>query len=64
MKKKGFPKGSVCKPCWELRYCPYGYLVEYFPILSKNYDIDEIKAKYEDSLKNFTSGKLKTEEDV
>lgn len=23
---------SVCKPCWELKYCPYGPLVENFPI--------------------------------
>lgn len=23
----------VCKPCWELRYCPYGPLVEQFPLL-------------------------------
>lgn len=23
----------VCKPCWELRYCPYGPLVEDFPFL-------------------------------
>src|SRR6266404_5352845 len=22
-----------CKPCWELRYCPYGPLVEDFPVL-------------------------------
>ncbi len=22
-----------CKPCWELRYCPYGPLVEDFPLL-------------------------------
>lgn len=22
---------SVCKPCWELKYCPYGPLVEQFP---------------------------------
>jgi hypothetical protein len=21
----------VCKPCWELKYCPYGPLVEDFP---------------------------------
>jgi len=28
---KPFPKDSVCKPCWELKYCPYGYLVEYSP---------------------------------
>jgi hypothetical protein len=24
---------NVCKPCWELKYCPYGPLVETFPIL-------------------------------
>jgi hypothetical protein len=23
---------SVCKPCWELKYCPYGPLVEQFPL--------------------------------
>ncbi len=23
---------SVCKPCWELKYCPYGSLVEQFPL--------------------------------
>ena len=32
------PKGwkerteHVCKPCWELKYCPYGRIVELFPI--------------------------------
>ncbi len=24
---------KVCKPCWELKYCPYGPLVEQFPLL-------------------------------
>lgn len=24
---------KVCKPCWELHYCPYGPLVEDFPLL-------------------------------
>src|SRR5947209_11233544 len=23
----------VCKPCWELKYCPYGPLVEQSPLL-------------------------------
>jgi hypothetical protein len=23
----------VCKPCWELKYCPYGPMVEGFPLL-------------------------------
>jgi hypothetical protein len=28
----------VCKPCWELRYCPYGPLVEQSPILPPTRD--------------------------
>ena len=24
---------NICKPCWELKYCPYGPLVEEFPLL-------------------------------
>jgi HNH endonuclease len=24
--------GRLCKPCWELKYCPYGPLVEEFPL--------------------------------
>lgn len=24
---------NICKPCWELNYCPYGPLVEEFPLL-------------------------------
>ena len=24
---------QICKPCWELKYCPYGPLVEDFPLL-------------------------------
>jgi hypothetical protein len=32
MAKQKFPEGSVCKPCWELKYCPYGPLVEFFPL--------------------------------
>jgi hypothetical protein len=23
---------AICKPCWELKYCPYGPLVEQFPV--------------------------------
>jgi len=23
---------NICKPCWELKYCPYGPLVEKFPL--------------------------------
>lgn len=26
--------GNVCKPCWELGWCPYGQLVEAYPTIS------------------------------
>jgi hypothetical protein len=31
---KKLPKGWPYKPCWELKYCPYGPLVEFFPLLN------------------------------
>jgi HNH endonuclease len=42
-RKKGFPPGSACKPCWELKYCPYGPLVEFFPLHPEEDDIDKIR---------------------
>ena len=45
MRRKQFPKGSVCKPCWELKYCPYGWLVEFFPHYhpggKQDFDVEE-----------------------
>ena len=34
LSQKGWKKRTehVCKPCWELKYCPYGPLVEQFPL--------------------------------
>jgi hypothetical protein len=29
---------AVCKPCWELKYCPYGPLVEEFPLQEERDD--------------------------
>jgi hypothetical protein len=41
-------KHIVCKPCWELKYCPYGSLVEYFPLLSEEdgLTLTEVKKSY------------------
>jgi hypothetical protein len=63
--KKRFPEGSVCKPCWELKYCPYGSLVEMFP-LTDNEPIDQhdVKERYDLALSELTSGKQSTEEQV
>jgi hypothetical protein len=35
LSQKGWKKRTehVCKPCWELKYCPYGPLIEQFPLL-------------------------------
>jgi 5-methylcytosine-specific restriction endonuclease McrA len=29
----------TCKPCWEIKYCPYGPLVEEFPLLPVTLDV-------------------------
>jgi hypothetical protein len=29
---------EICKPCWELQYCPYGPIVEDFPLISVTRD--------------------------
>jgi hypothetical protein len=31
-------KTIACKPCWELKYCPYGPLVEDFPLFPPDRD--------------------------
>lgn len=50
-RKKRTPAGSVCKPCWELKYCPYGQLVEYFPLLGgEPYDPKEREATHQRAL--------------
>lgn len=43
----------VCKPCWELKYCPYGPLVEQFPL----YEDEAEKAVELGWYVNFVEGK-------
>jgi 5-methylcytosine-specific restriction endonuclease McrA len=63
--KKRFPEGSVCKPCWELKYCPYGSLVEMFPLTGSDpIDQHHVKERYDLALSELTSGKPSTEEEV
>jgi hypothetical protein len=63
-RKKKFPPDSVCKPCWELKYCPYGQLVEMFPGPGTTRTPAQVQEDYELILKEFTTGTLKTEDDV
>lgn len=45
----------VCKPCWEIRYCPYGPLVEDFPLLPMT--LEEALEDHEDLISTLESGK-------
>lgn len=63
---KPFPKDSVCKPCWELKYCPYGYLVEYSPHYhqsdaAERFDTTE---RYEEIKRELKEKGARTEEEV
>jgi len=62
-RKKKFPY-IVCKPCWELKYCPYGPLVEQFPLFPEMQEIEEVKSKYRTVLANLGNGKYKSEEEI
>lgn len=47
---------NLCKPCWELKYCPYGPVVENFPLLQPT---KEEAIKHNDYLKEcLKTGKL------
>lgn len=63
-KRAKFPEGSACKPCWELKYCPYGALVEYFPTVMDSVDMQVVRDRYKAILERFTSGALQSEQDV
>jgi len=45
----------VCKPCWELKYCPYGSIVEHYPLFPGESSIEEVESRYEQVLKGFQS---------
>ena len=47
----------VCKPCWELKYCPYGPLVEQSPLLPLlKGEIEDQIARLEKSLETGVTG--------
>lgn len=63
-RKRTFPQGSVCKPCWELKCCRYGQLVEYFPGPPVTRSPSQVQADYQEILLELTGATLKTEEEV
>ena len=67
--KEGLPKKPrlkhvVCKPCWELKYCPYGPLVEFFPLPSNDLPLSQVKKSYRSWVDAIRSGSLKSDRDI
>lgn len=62
-KKKNY-EHIVCKPCWELKYCPYGPLVEQFPLFPEMVSIEEIEESYREYLEGLAEGDFKTEDEI
>lgn len=42
-KQDGPTRPPVCKPCWELKYCPYGALVEFFPLVQEDGETESVR---------------------
>lgn len=57
-------KHVVCKPCWELKYCPYGPLVEFFPLPSDEVPLSQIRKSYRSWVQAVRNGTLKSERDI
>ena len=57
-------KHIVCKPCWELKYCPYGPLVEFFPLASDELPLSQIRKSYRSWVQAVRNGTLKSERDI
>ena len=64
MAKKPRLEHNVCKPCWELKYCPYGPLVEFFPLVDSDLSIAAIRRSYESWIDAVVEGNLQSEEEV
>ncbi len=57
-------KFEVCKPCWELKYCPYGPIVEHYPLSPGERDIEDVEARYREVLEGLISGAYTKESDI
>ena len=64
MAKKPRLKHDVCKPCWELKYCPYSPLVEFFPLVDSDLGISTIRSSYDSWMDAVMEGDLQSEEEV
>jgi hypothetical protein len=56
------PKDIPCKPCWELKYCPYGWLVELSPFPAENGVPEHIAPLFDQVADEFAQGKVLKED--
>jgi HNH endonuclease len=54
-------KTDVCKPCWEIKYCPYGPLVEQFPLNPEFGRLTQIRRVHRDVKRDLADSRPKTE---
>jgi hypothetical protein len=57
-------KSPVCKPCWELRYCPYGPLVEQFPLSPDQKSLRDIRLRRAYWQEILTDGQVRTDAEL
>ena len=63
-KRKPQLKSPACKPCWELKYCPYGPLVEFFPLSPETFSLTQIRRVHQEVTDGFAKGKNRNEREV
>ena len=56
------PKDMPCKPCWELNYCPYGWLVELSPFPAEKGVPAHVGELFEETQRSLASGSVAKEE--
>lgn len=57
-------RSPVCKPCWELKYCPYGPLVEFSPLSPEQFGLRSIRRIHKEVVDGFANGDNKTEREI
>src|ERR1051325_8469398 len=57
-------KSHICKPCWELKYCPYGPFAEFSPLSPETFSLKRIKRVHREVIERFANGENRTEHEI
>lgn len=63
-KKRPRLNSPVCKPCWELKYCPYGPLVEQFPLAPSARKLRDMRLVRAESRAILAQGGARTDDEL